>query len=68
MSYYILYPFNHDRLIKVATKKPDAIYWYERGYGLAFGPIHTVEKVINRLNWENIPNSKRPEKFRWSGK
>lgn len=68
MSYYILYPINHSDPVKVATKNPEPSYWTARGYGFADGPIKTVEKVIFRLNHMNIPNNKRPDKFKWSGK
>jgi hypothetical protein len=59
MSWYILYPKSGGTkkrcaLRKVKPTKPVA------GYRFAEGPLKTLKDVSHRLNWMNVPESKRP--------
>lgn len=63
MPYYILYPKNKTKPVKIVSKRPDPKK-EEKEYGFAEGSFKTIKEVKTRLNWMNIPNKKRPEKFR----
>jgi hypothetical protein len=59
MSWYILYPHSRGNkkrcaLRKTKPEKPVS------GYGFAEGPLRTLADVSVRLNWMNVPESKRP--------
>jgi hypothetical protein len=62
MSWYILYPVvgaKVTRNARVALRKTKPLEPV-RGYGFAEGPLKTLKDVSIRLNWMNIPASKRP--------
>lgn len=59
MSYYIMYPKNPTRKVKIVTKRPQKT----KGYGYAEGPMKTECEVFRWLNWKDVPNHRRPEKF-----
>ena len=59
MAWYILYPKVHGSKKRCALRKTKPIKPVA-GYGFAEGPLSTLEKVSWRLNWMNIPASKRP--------
>ncbi len=61
MPYYILYPSNQSKKVKVIDHRP-ARPWKE--YRFAEGPLRTIADVAHRLNAMGIFSSRRPEKFR----
>ena len=62
-SYYILYPKNKKRAVKIVTKKPTG-QGTSRAYGFAEGPLKNKEKVCSRLNMMDVPVSRRPDNFK----
>lgn len=66
--YYILYPDNENNMISIRTRKPSPKEAKRHSYGFAEGGFKTKKDVINRLNWMNIPESRRPLGFRSSEK
>lgn len=62
MGYYILYPENHKAKVTIVTKKPRLT----KGYGYAEGMFRTIRDVIVRLNWRDVPNNRRPDKFKFA--
>lgn len=66
MAYYIMYPRGKSGAVKIATRKPSPTrkaVELER-FGFAEGPLKTIRSVKIRLNQMNIPNARRPVKFR----
>lgn len=61
MAYYILYPKNQSKKVKVITHKPMRPW---KGYGFAEGSLRTIADVKHRLNAMGIIGSRRPLKFR----
>ena len=64
MAYYILYPKDKRKKVRVVTKRPTRAW---RNYGFAEGPMGTIKDVKHRLNQMNISNFNRPKKFMSSG-
>ena len=62
MSHYILYPIAKSAPVKVVKRRPSRP---AKGYGFAEGPFYLVRDVIGRLNQMNIPNIRRPERFKY---
>ena len=59
MAYYILYPKNKTKQVKIVTKRPSPTK--AKGFGFAEGSFKTKKAVKTRLNWMNI--KKRPKGF-----
>lgn len=53
MAYYILYPRDWRKDVKILTKKPSPRVWTRKGYGFAEGPLRTKQDVRNRLGQMN---------------
>lgn len=61
MVYYIIYPKNQKKSVKVVTIKPNQ---HDEMSGFAEGSFNTKKAVYKRLNWMDIPFDRRPVKFR----
>mgnify|MGYP001578248556 FL=1 len=61
MAYYILYPKDQSKPVKVISKRPRRPH---KNFGFAEGSFKTKQKVIYRLNMMNIPAKRRPKDFR----
>ena len=59
MAYYILYPKNKSLKVKIVNKRPRA----SPKYGFAEGSFGTKKAVSIRLNWMDIPLSRRPRGY-----
>jgi hypothetical protein len=59
MSWFILYPKSGGKKKRCALRKTKPLKPVA-GYGFAEGPLATLKDVSHRLNWMNIPESKRP--------
>lgn len=64
MAYYILYPKDKRKNVRVVVKRPVRAW---KNYGFAEGPLSTIKAVKQRLNAMNISNFNRPKKFMSSG-
>jgi hypothetical protein len=63
MPYYILYPKDHKKDVKIMNKKPSA-RGNSKTFGFAEGPLKNKEKVCSRLNMMDVPVSRRPDNFK----
>ena len=62
--YYVLHPHDPRDKVRVVTRRPNPEKLRQR-YGYSEGPFRTIKDVKLWLNWMNIPNERRPKKFRW---
>jgi hypothetical protein len=60
MAYYIKYPTDRSKPVKVVTKRPRP----SMNYLFAEGPFKMKAQVGVRLKWMDIKASRRPAKFR----
>ena len=58
--FYIKYPKNQNKPVKVVSHRPKP----SKNYGFAEGSFKTLKLVCWRLNNMNIPNYRRPKKVR----
>ena len=63
MVFYIKYPkdwVSNTKFVKIVKTRPRP----SKNYGFAEGSFKDIKSVCYRLNHMNVPNHKRPKKFR----
>ncbi len=62
-TFYVLHPTNHTQQVKVINEEPHPDD-YRPAFGYAYGPCFSVTEVTHYLNFMNVPNSKRPSRYK----